>query len=252
MTMPMDDKEIASIFSKGAERHKQFGTPLPGGERYAMELSNCELGRSKKNNTPQVVETYKVISGEWEAKEVRQYTNLDNEVSWSILLQRWASLGFDASAVRSLDEVDEYCREIKASKLILQVLVTDQEGSDFKRLKIEAVSKPKKEATPAPKAKPAPAPAPTPTPAASVPEVPESEEEEEAPVAEAESEEEEGVLDIGQTCDFTFKGQVFTGVIKEFHVDPAGNEAENKVTFVANGKAMKVKVGNIQKIHPKT
>ena len=248
--MPMDESELASVFSKGAENFKMFNSPLPAGERYTFLLKKAELGKSKKGK-PQITEIYRVTVGQFEGKELRLFTQLTHEVSWSICLARWIKFGLDGTAINSLKEVEEYCEALTEGQFLCIGLVTDQNGDDgqvYKKLTVEQVSRSKKdEAAPAPTPAPTPTPpapkAATPAPAAVVPESPAGEEEDE-PAKPVVAEDEGDSLNAGDTCDYTFKGVKQRGLVKEMHpaIPP---ETDDKVTFLTDGKPYKVKVGNI-------
>ena len=250
--MPMDEHELQTVFSKGAERHKQFASPIPSGERYTFLLKEVSLGKSKKNNAPQITETYRVVAGQWEGKEHRIFTQLNNEVSWSICLGRWMKFGYDATSVSSLKEVEEYCSAIQGGEHLCVGLITDQEGSDtYKNLKIESVSRSKsedKEKNSEPKkTDPSHEEKTSTKKETSKPAVSSDDAADEDDVPAASDEDEGSDLAVGDTCEYTFKGAKQKGLVKEL-LPATKDQPEDKVVFLTDGKPFKVKASNITSI----
>jgi len=124
----MDPNTFAQEFAKAqadddARRKEMFAALEPG--KYQVKLEDA-FRNTSQSGRPQVVFCWKVLEGEKEGKDHRQYFGLDNSVGLSILNSALRKLTYD-TANMSLESLDEICKHAASHKPVC-VITLKQKG----------------------------------------------------------------------------------------------------------------------------
>jgi hypothetical protein len=123
----MDSKSFAATYAaaKKAREEKAFSNLPPG--KYTASLADAFRNVSQQGQgRAQVCLVWKILEGEEEGKEHRQYFGLENQISLEILDSTLQRMGLDTEGM-SLEVLDAILETLKA-KVPMVVLVLKQKG----------------------------------------------------------------------------------------------------------------------------
>lgn len=121
--MAISKDKVKSLFQTANERVQDFGDKqLPVGN-YEVVQDECKLITKKDSDDMFVIQEYTVLEGELAGKKHSVISRVDHEVSMSVLFGMWRKIGYDTTAIDSLDTLGEYCDAIKgrAPRMVLRI-----------------------------------------------------------------------------------------------------------------------------------
>jgi hypothetical protein len=119
--MALTKEQAKSLFKKANDNVQDDSEKLPPG-KYYVKLTECKK-ITTQDDKEMIIHEFEVLEGDYTGKKHALFTNIEHEVSLSIMFGYWRKFGYDTTAIDTLEDLLEHVDDINSNGYLLNITV---------------------------------------------------------------------------------------------------------------------------------